>query len=507
MRTHPFALARPASALVCLALVVLQVPVAGCKPKDAADTDTDTDTDSDADADSDTDSGANLPPSAPGVSLDPAAPSGAVDLVAHIDTPAEDPESQRITYAYAWSVDGADRPDLTTDTVAAGELTEGAAWAVAVTPNDGAQDGPAGTASATVHNDPPMVLGHLEPLVPVPNDTITLVWDVAPADPNGDAVTTTIKWYKNGSYHVDWDGLLALDPLQARGGDDFVAEYWTTDGVATTELQQAEVRVTDTPPEITSLTLSPTSPKNGDDLKAKVRATDADGNTLTYSYAWYRNGVEATDVGDTDTVPAADTEIDDVWYYIATVSDGTEAVTDTSDSVTIIPWEGTHEIYTFNATIPTGAATSSGTWAIQYLTHGESEGENDCDLSWTFTGVEDKPLCRGCEFRFDTVLTYDASASTVTKGCDTAQVDGTGEWTFNATSNNFYALMTGPAFTYSMFYPYTADPVRMSFAGSGGTGYSDTANARYQYYSLTSTEDSAGNTQFTAYLNYGSLAY
>ena len=490
-----------------LALALLQ-PASGCKPKDdsgdPADTDTDTDADTDTDSDTDTDTGTNQPPSAPVVSLQPAAPSGSVDLVAQIDVESDDPESQRVTYTYAWAVDETDRPDLTDSSVPAVELLEGAVWSVTVTPNDGAQDGEQGSASATVHNDAPTVLAHLEPLAPVPNDTITFVYDTEPTDPNGDAVTTTIKWYKNGAYHIDWDGFVSIDPLQVRGGDEFVAQYWTTDGLATTEMQEAFVKVTNTPPEISSATLSPLSPKDADDIKVRVNATDADDNELTYSYVWYRNGVEATDVGDSDTVPADATEVDDAWYCEATVFDGTDSVTASTDTLTIIPWEGTHQVYTFNATIPSDVATSSGSWAIQYLTHGDEEGENNCDLRWSFSGIEDKPLCRACEFRFDTTLTYDPSASTVTTGCDAAQVDATGKWTYDLDGGSFYAQMTGPAFDSSSYY---TSNVRMSFVGSGGSTRTDTAGTNYQYYSLTSTEDSAGNTQFTAYWNYGQFTY
>ncbi len=474
----------------------------GCPaPKDVTDDvpgDSDSPVDDTADTDdSDPEDGA---PSAPVVSILPAAPSGTADLVVQIDSPAVDPEGKSVTYRYAWAVDGASRADLVTSTVPATELAQDSVWSVEVFPADASQEGDAGTASVTVHNDAPTMAAHLEPEVPIPGDVIYFIVDEAAADPNGDAVTTTIKWYKNDAYRLDWDGLTEISALQVRGGDRFRVEYWVDDTLLTSEVMTDEVTVTNTPPVIDSATLTTSTPKDDDDISALVQADDEDDNDLTYTYVWYRNGVAATDVGDSSTVLASATEVDDTWYCEVTVSDGTDTAVAVTATATVIPWEGEYEIYTFTATIPADASTSTGTWAIDYLSHGTRSGENDCELLWTFAGTEDSTVCPTCEFRFDTVLTYDAASSTVVTGCDAAGVDGTGSWQYFEEGTSFSATLTGPEFGGST-------TTRMAFAGSGGETQTYGSTVRIKYYSVTSSEDSAGNTELLAYWRYGQVEY
>ncbi|HYK97582.1 MAG TPA: hypothetical protein VEU77_04240 [Candidatus Acidoferrales bacterium] len=91
-----------------------------------------------------------------------------------------------------------------------------------------------------------------------------------------------------------------------------------------------------TAPVIDSLSLSPASPRTNDVVTASVAAHDPDGDVLTYTYAWQRNGV--TIAGATgpslDLSVAGNGDKGDTITVRVTVSDG-QATTNATASVTV----------------------------------------------------------------------------------------------------------------------------------------------------------------------------
>lgn len=172
--------------LLCL---LVASTVVGCTPTSPATTETDSDTGTDTDTSSTTDNEppdpttsttvpmttteptsttetgttettetattettappVNTPPTAPVVAIEPATPNRLDDLTCVVSTESEDAEGDSIVYAFAWTRDGEDA-GVDTETVTADNLEVGQVWECSATPNDGTEDGPAGTASATV---------------------------------------------------------------------------------------------------------------------------------------------------------------------------------------------------------------------------------------------------------------------------------------------------------------------------------------------------------------------
>jgi len=92
---------------------------------------------------------ANTPPTAPVVAITPASPTRRDDLSCTVTTESTDADGDPISYAFSWTRDGADA-GVASMTVPAAEIEVGEAWTCIVTPSDGIDDGPAGTAEATI---------------------------------------------------------------------------------------------------------------------------------------------------------------------------------------------------------------------------------------------------------------------------------------------------------------------------------------------------------------------
>lgn len=402
--------------------------------------------------DTDTQVGAeNEPPSAPVVALSPEHPADGDDLALALLTESVDPEGTAVTYRYVWRVNGAERADLTGTSVGNTETAEGDVWEVEVIPSDGELDGPGGTASVTVGNLPPTAPTiHLDPAAPVPRDDLNLVYDTEAVDPEGDALTTTIRWYENDIYYPTRDGLVTLDGIYVDGGDTFRVEVSVTDGTHDPVTASASVSLPNTPPTIKGVRISPTSALDDDELVVTASADDPDGGYVSFRYVWFRDGVEATDVGDTDTVSGDITLPGEHWTVVAYGSDGHDEVSAPADQEAIvIPWEGTSQRHIFTMSLTPNDAGGydpvAGQWAVDYLAYDATSGNHSCELLWAIEATENSRYCRDCAFSFESNFTYDP-ASQVDFGCTDALEDGSGYFFFNEVYGQFNAYNTGPAF-------------------------------------------------------------
>jgi hypothetical protein len=97
----------------------------------------------------DDDDSTNQPPDAPTVTIEPAEPTGADDLVCVITAPSTDPDGDEVTYAYSWAV-GDSPTNLSSDTVVGEYTGDGQEWTCTVVPTDGTAEGPPGEATIAI---------------------------------------------------------------------------------------------------------------------------------------------------------------------------------------------------------------------------------------------------------------------------------------------------------------------------------------------------------------------
>jgi len=110
-----------------------------------------------------------------------------------------------VTYEYAWFKDGVRQNDLNGMRIIRSWRTRpGQVWRCVVTPTNGTEVGPTGKDTVTINTrpGPPTVVingrdGVKGPVLD-PDTTQNLPTSVICNDPDGDAITYTYQWYKNG---------------------------------------------------------------------------------------------------------------------------------------------------------------------------------------------------------------------------------------------------------------------------------------------------------------------
>ena len=233
------------------------------------------------------------PPETPGVVLGPLDPTTAEDLIASVD-PVTDPDGDEVPQVYRWFRDAVEVEGQDSDTLPSSETAKGETWMVRVYATDGDNDSESASAEVTVVNAVPSLTIDLDAKAPSSDDVVAVaVID----DPDEDEHSVVWSWALDGVPGSTTDTLPADDI--ARG------EVWTVtatvdDGEASSEEASAEVIITNGPPKVTELTLSPEEPLTADTLEASYEVVDSDGDAFDLTWSWSVDGVTVDDeVGET----------------------------------------------------------------------------------------------------------------------------------------------------------------------------------------------------------------
>ncbi len=287
------------------------------------------------------------------VTLSPTSPQEGDTITPSIGTTTDD-DGDTVSLSYEWFVNSASILSGTAqDTFSDLYFAKGDTISVAVTPNDGTDNGAAVSSSAiTAVNTPPQV--DFVTLSPTEVYTNTVVNAVATAsDADGDSVSLQYAWSSDAGTDLSGETGSTLDGAAAFSKNETitvsVTPVETGDPTAFGASATASVTVLNTPPTAPGIEITPDEPVGGlDDLVCSVdtAATDADDDALTYGFAWEVDGTAYTgtpsETATTSTVSGTEAETGEAWTCSVTADDGAETGPATEATVDVTPMVITH---------------------------------------------------------------------------------------------------------------------------------------------------------------------
>lgn len=273
----------------------------------------------------------NAVPTAPTVTLSPD-PAVTTDTLTATASGSIDPDgSGTVTYGYAWFVDGVSSSASTSATFPASTAARGSTVRVVVTPTDGIGSGETGEAERTIANADPLLTGPtLSSSTVEVGDTLTC--SASATDPDGDTPVIAYAW-QDGSTSATY-----TVPTSATPGDILTCTATAHDGYGGVASASTTAGVLNSAPVITVATLSPSTAYTDDTLSVSAVATDANGDTVSFTYDWYVDSVLVRS-GTTSTLDGSSTttgfDKGETVLVVVTASDGTTTTTATPSAVVI----------------------------------------------------------------------------------------------------------------------------------------------------------------------------
>jgi hypothetical protein len=211
--------------------------------------------------------------------------------------------------------------------------------------------------SDTLCNTPPVI----NSVTITPNTGITvnttLTGTVTASDADGDSVSLTYEWTADGIV-VGTSSVLALSPSSTPAGTTIVLTVYANDGFEDSNSASTSIIVENTPPTAPIVSIIPPTfdGDNLQDLQAVIDtpSTDADGDSVTYEFSWFVDGMQQGCHTDTST--------ESFFYCPTTASDFIEVI--------VTPFDGT----------VSGQSSSYATYLCVYYVEICDDGlDNDCD--------------------------------------------------------------------------------------------------------------------------------
>jgi hypothetical protein len=275
---------------------------------------------------------ANSLPTLASASISPTSPLTADALTASPGT-ASDPDGDKVTFTYAWTIGGTTVG--TAATLPATAHKKGDTVAVAVRPNDGIGTGTAVGASVKIGNTRPKIdSAVLSPTTVYETSTLSVSFSASDAD--SDSLSPVYTWSVNG---VKVSSASTLDGSSFKKGDVIDLAFQVDDGTDLSTVSAFTRSVANSVPTTPVVELG-AAPIVGTDLDCKITkvSTDADGDKITYTYVWDSAGKTVRTVSGTsatsDTLAGRFLVANEKVTCSVTANDGTANSGTASDSDT-----------------------------------------------------------------------------------------------------------------------------------------------------------------------------
>ncbi len=330
--------------------------------------------------DSNTVTVSNTPPELASVSLDPDPAAEGDTLTCTPDT-ATDADSDSVSVALAWTVNGSSLSH-SEDTLDDSNWGRDDEVVCTATPDDGTDSGTAVSSNAVViaNAAPSIASVTISPSAPEVSDTLSCTYSGF-SDADGDSDASTFEWTISG-VTVGTSSTLSSG---FASGDLVTCTVTPSDGTDDGTALSDSVAVDNSAPVLDSVTLGP-DPAYADDTLTCTpgTATDADGHTVTYSYAWVVNG---SDVGASDsTLDSGYFGKDDDVICVVTPTDGADDG-DPVDSNTLVI-SNTAPVIT-SVTLAPDPAYEGDTLTCSVDSSSDLDGDGiSYSYAWTVDGVD-----------------------------------------------------------------------------------------------------------------------
>lgn len=177
------------------------------------------------------------------------------------------------------------------------------------------------TAAVTMNGPPSTPDLAFDPVAPTTLDDLRIVLVTPSVDPEGGDITYTYAWTKNQSASPILGDLVLSGELDKGDAWEVTVVATDPDGFSSEPIT-AMVLVTNSPPTMPQVSITPTTPTQAQDLACvvDVPSVDADGELLIYDTTWELDGAATGLTG--DVLAWQETEIGEFWTCLVSGDDG-----------------------------------------------------------------------------------------------------------------------------------------------------------------------------------------
>jgi hypothetical protein len=260
-----------------------------------------------------------------------------------------DADNDPVEIRYTWFRDGRKVPEMRGPDLLPDLTRRGQVWRVQVVGNDGEVDGYTDHQDILIQNGAPVVVQvELGPERPFTVDDLMVV--ASAEDPDLDPTTLRYRWFIDG---VERGGVTgpAMTADRTRRGNVIQVEVTASDDELVSEPRLSNaLTILNTPPGAATVVMAPSAPTAEANIVCAIATppVDPDGDAMTYTFAWTRDGAPWTGptgrtTHDGDTILAAYTALDDVWTCTVTPNDGEADGPLSVATATVVSWTGPRE--------------------------------------------------------------------------------------------------------------------------------------------------------------------
>ncbi len=202
----------------------------------------------------------------------------------------------------------------------------GEVWEAQIIPNDGINLGEVITEEFIIRNSKPVISNlSINPSGPSQKNDLSATWNEY--DEDGDAVTSSIKWYKDNVRQLELDGLTTISKDFTEVDEEWYFEITSNDTFEEQIENSSKVilNMVNDVPTLQNIRIDNIKPTTDLDLYANWNFLDGDGDEQSgFETKWYKNDNHKIELDNLLTIDSTNTKKGDIWFFMARVTDGIE---------------------------------------------------------------------------------------------------------------------------------------------------------------------------------------